>query len=243
MHGQSEYTDNKQKHLLGILTANAYGCDPRRNGKVDWAHQEVICIDCTSGNGRSEDGKAGSPLIINEWAVKYYGDNFRQLCCERVPTSYVRLRQEPLARTDVILGDYQRIVPQWLDALDLKRPALGFIYCDPNGAKDLIDGLDFFRWLTQQRNFQYLDLIFHWSMNAYSRNAGVGNGWAQNPILRVVDDLANLKPYTFMREPLSKWQWVFMQVIKTSKVKPAWKSERILPYSEWLFEYSDRFQL
>lgn len=240
-HGQSSYTPTKQKHLSGILNTNAHAWNPLTNDKPRWAHPEVIMIDCTSGNGHDEHGEPGSPLIINGWAKQSYGTNFRQLCCERTAQSFARLWHEDMSQADVVQGSYQDIAPRWLEQLNITRPALGFIYCDPNGAKDLIDGLQFFRWITRDKRFQRLDFIFHWSMNAYNRNAGVGNAWAQEPILQVVNELSSLKRYAYMREPLDKWQWVFMQVINTDKVRPVWKNERILPIAEWFYEYSERF--
>lgn len=241
MHGQSGYTPTKQRHLTGLLDTCAHAWNPSTNGKPRWAHSEVIIIDCTSGNGHDEQGEPGSPLIINEWAQKTYRGNFRQLCCERVPQSFARLWHTDLPQAEVVRGSYQDEAPKWLAQLGITRPALGFIYCDPNGAKDLIDGLQFFRWVMQHRYFRTLDFIFHWSMNAYNRNAGVGNTWAQAPVLDVVNELASLKQNTYMREPLDKWQWVFMQGINTDKVRPVWKSERIMPYREWRTQYAERF--
>lgn len=241
MHGQSDYTPTKQRHLRGILDTCAYAWNPLVNGKPQWAHPDVVIIDCTSGNGHDERGEPGSPLIINDWAREKYGTGFRQLCCERVPQSYARLWHEDLLQADVVRGSYQEEGLRWLEQLNIRRTALGFIYCDPNGAKDLVDGLQFFRQVAQDRRFQRLDFIFHWSMNAYSRNAGVGNTWAQEPVLNVVKELASLKRHAYMREPLDKWQWVFMQIINTDKVRPVWKNERILPIAEWFFEYSERF--
>lgn len=241
MHGQSEYTPTKQRHLNGILNTCTHAWNPLTNGKPSWANSEGIFIDMTAGNGYNEQGEPGSPLIINEWATRNYGANFRQLCCERVPTSYAKLWHIDMPQAEVIRGSYQDVVPAWLESLNITRPALGFVYCDPNGAKDLIDGLPFFKWMMQDRRFRSLDFIFHWSMNAYSRNAGVGNAWAQTPVLDVVGELASLKRYAYMREPMDKWQWVFMQVLNTDKVRPVWKSERILAYADWQAQYSERF--
>lgn len=240
-HGQSEYTPTKQKHLIGLLTTNRYAWNPTVNRKPEWANREIIAIDCTSGTGHTADGESGSPVLINQWARESYGEGFRQLCCEANPQSYVKLRQNDLPNADIQLGKYQDIAPAWLESLGVRKPALGFIYVDPNGAKDLIEGIDFFRWLITHPYFSRLDLIFHWSMNAYSRNAGNGTPWAQTPLLNVVQELARLKRYTFMREPLEKWQWVFMQVLSTDKVSPVWKSERIMSYRQWMDEYAHRF--
>jgi len=241
MHGQSNYTHTKQEHLSGLLNICTHAWNPLVNGKPTWAHPEVVIIDCTSGNGHTEQGDEGSPLLINAWAQRSYGFGFRQLCCERTPTSFVKLTQNNLSQTDIMLGSYQELVPIWLESLDLKRPALGFVYCDPNGAKDLIEGIDLFAWLARQPRFQCLDFIFHWSMNAYSRNAGVGNEWAQTPLLDVVHRLAMMKRHAYMREPLDKWQWVFMQILNTSKVRPIWPNERVLAYADWCRQFAERF--
>lgn len=243
MHGQSAYTQTKQKHLKGLLNACKFAWNPLVNGKPGWAHPEVVMIDCTSGTGHAADDEPGSPLIINEWAQKIYGDNFRQLCCERTPTSYVKLAKNNLPHANIMLGPYEDIAPLWLDTLGIAkdRNALGFIYCDPNGAKDLVDGLQFFKSLRTDRRFQRLDFIFHWSITAYNRNAGAGSTWADASVLSVLDELVGLKRHAYMREPLDKWQWVFMHLLDTDKVQTVWKNERIMPYSEWRNQFGERF--
>ncbi len=172
-----------------------------------------------------------------------YDDKFRQLCCEQNPQSYVKLNQNTLSQTEIKLGKYQEVAPIWLDSLNIakKYPALGFVYCDPNGAKDLIEGIQFFKQLTQDPRFRCLDFIFHWSMAGYSRNKGKGNSWAQEPIMEVVDGLVSLKKFAFMREPLDKHQWVFMHMMNTDKVNPVWKTEHVMKYADWLNQYSHKF--
>ena len=241
MHGQSKYTPTKQRHLSGLLSTSQHAWNPLVNGKSTWAHNHVIVIDCTAGNGYDSQGQPGSPIIINQWARQSYGANFKQLCCEQLPTSFAKLWHIDMPGTEVLRGTYQELSPKWLEELKVTKPVLGFVYCDPNGAQDLVEGLDFFRWLVSDRRFNRLDLIFHWSMAAYSRNNGRGNAWAQTPILDVVDELASLKRYVYMREPMDKWQWVFMQMMNTDKVRPVWKSERIMAYADWKVQFAERF--
>lgn len=238
--GESDYTPTKQKHLTGLLGTCTWAWNPTVNGKRDWAHGEVIIIDCTAGSGRDSDGNPGSPLIVNEWAKSSYGTAFRHLCCEQQPSSFSKLWHEPMVNAEVVRGKYQEVAPQWMEGLKLTRPALGFIYCDPNGAQDLVEGIDFFTWASRHRMFKSLDFIFHWSPNAYKRNAGRGYAWAQRPLQEVVQHLARIKQHAYMRAPMDKWQWVFMHCINTEKVKPVWKSEQIVPYAEWRDTYAEK---
>ena len=237
--GQSDYTPTKQKHLVGILNTCTSAWNPTINEKPGWAHQEVIMIDCTAGSGRNrENNEAGSPILINEWATASYGMAFRQLCCEQRPNGVKDLSLEPMTNADILCGRYQDVAPQWMKSLKLTKPALGFIYCDPNGAQDLVEGLKFFAWAANHPRFKYLDFIFHWSFTAYKRNEKRYE-WSRFSLREVVDYIATIKRRAFVRQPINQWQWVFMHCINTRELKGEWESERIFEYSEWKSTYGE----
>lgn len=229
-HGQSEYTATKQKHVMGILETCKHGLKPK-----DWTHENVLFIDCTAGSGYTEEGDEGSPLIINRFAVENYRLNFRHLCCEKDPDIYSQLSRHTnkLYNASVLCGDYANIIPGWLTGLNISRPAMGIVYCDANGAKDLVCGIDIFRRMAESRLFRCVDFLFHWSLTAYNRNRGAGYSWADEHILKVMDNLVALKKHAYMRLPMAKHRWVIMHLLNTDKVNLTWRSEKIVPYQEW----------
>lgn len=229
-HGFSEYTPDKQKHLQGILSS----CQEAWRKPHLWAHPERIFVDCTAGCGIIQ-GQWGSPLIVNRFAWHTFGDAYRHLCCERDKANYQRLLSVAGAmnRADVINGDYVDVVPVWLRDLKVEKPALGLIYCDVNGVKDLVFGIEMFEALVSSGYWQRLDLLFHLSVTAYARSNGAGIDWAQESHLAVMDKLAGIKPYAYIREPMTRQRWVMLHMLKTSKVVPVWKTERIMRYADW----------
>lgn len=238
-HGQSPYTPTKQKHLNGLLSMFESAWNPTINDKQTWAHRDVICIDCTSGSGHADTGEIGSPLIINQWAIGAYGYDFQQLCCERTPQSYVKLTDNSLPQTTLKLGDYRDEVQAWLRQLDISLPkrALGFVYCDPNGVKDLLDGLSFFQWVASEPRYERLDFIFHWSLTAYQRNFGASTAWANDQLIDIINALLGLKRFAIIREPMGNPRWVIMYLHNSGKVDGRWRKEGFLPADEWMDKY------
>lgn len=233
MQGQSEYTPTKQNHLRGLLKIGSRGWNP-----VDkpWAHDTTLIVDCTAGSGHSDEGEDGSPLIINRF---FAGQNhpFRQLCCEQTPSSFGKLTLNDLVNTDLIPGRYQDSAWEWLEQQDVAKPALGFLYCDPNGAKDLLEGRDLFQRVSRDPRFARLDLIFHWSLTAYMRNFGANVTWANDQLANIINNLRQFKRYAIMREPVSKHQWVVMYLHNSDKINGTWRSEGFLPADEWIGRY------
>jgi hypothetical protein len=230
MHGQSEYTATKQKHVMGILNTCQHALKPK-----SWTHKEVIFIDCTAGSGCTNEGEEGSPLIINRFAATHYGSDFKHLCCEKDAATYAKLltHSGKMRNVSILCGDYANLIPGWLASQNVRSPAMGVIYCDANGAKDLIDGFDVFRQIADSRLFKCVDLLFHWSLTAYNRNRGAGYKWADDHILKIMDRLVSLKKYAYMRLPVDKHRWVIMHLLNTDKISSVWRSERIVPYQEW----------
>lgn len=230
MHGQSDYTPLKQKHVINILESCREGLKPK-----NWTHKDVLFVDCTAGGGYSQDGSEGSPLLINGFARKNYNESFRHLCCENDYLTFLTLKrhESKLKNATLEYGDYCDIVPSWLSQQNVRDPAMGIVYCDANGAKDLLRGMNVFRAISADRRFCRMDFLFHWSMTAYNRNHGAGYTWARKELIEVTDELVSLKKFAFMRQPVDRWQWAIMHLINTDKVSSESKKERILPYSVW----------
>ena len=228
MHGQSEYTQIKQKHLRGILKIGRYGWSPK-----SWTHTESIIIDCTSGNGKTEKGDDGSPIIINRFFTesKY---PFRQLCCEQNSSSFAKLQQTEI-NADFRLGKYQDTVIEWLNNLQISKKAMGFLYCDPNGAKDLLDGYDLFQELANTELYKCMDFVFHWSLTAYQRNFGAGIN--KEELSLILERLLTLKKRAVIRKPAGKHRWVIMYMLNTSEIDAKWSKEGFLPANEWIEKY------
>jgi hypothetical protein len=187
--------------------------------------------------GHASTGEPGSPYILHQFGMRHLHGQFRLLCCEHNGISARRLLacQDELPRAEIQHGRYQDLILPWLDTLDIPRTQLplGLVYCDPNGAKDLKEGYDIFHTLAWSRRWRRLDFLFHFSLTAYKRSAGVGLAWADTDVSSMVDTLAALKTYTYMRELRTPWQWVLMHGLNTAKVTPVWKKEGITRYADW----------
>jgi len=239
MQGQSDYTPLKQKHISGILRTCQYGLNPK-----EWSHDDVLFVDCTAGSGYTEDGQEGSPLIVNGFARTSYVEKFKHLCCEIDKKDFQKLKNHAgkLKNATIEQGDYRDIAPAWLDAQNNKKPALGIIYCDPNGARDLLHGVDMFKSIAADRRFSGMDFLFHFSLHAYKRNHEAGTIWADKDIIAVTDELASFKKYAYLRLPTGRWQWVIMHLLNTDKVKPEWKTEKVIAYEQWKAEQAKHMQ-
>ena len=237
MHGQSEYTPTKQDHLRGLLTIGTHGWNPltKIDRGIRWTHHEALFVDCTSGNGRDEQGNDGSPLIINEH-FRRVGYPFRQLCCEQQASSFVRLQQTGID-VDFRLGKYEEVASGWLDLQNVTKPAMGFFYCDPNGVKDLLDGYDFFRKVSADDRYKRMDLIFHWSVTAYERSCGKKLKWANDELIGIIKQILSLKKYAIMRDKLKSHGWIFMYLHNSDKIDGRWRKEGFLPADEWMDRY------
>ena len=236
--GESLYTLTKQKHLAGILQSSRHAWNPRTNGKHAWAWPEVVFIDCTAGRGHDSDGNLGSPLIIHAWAMdtfSAYGIPFHFLCCESIPQTYVSLSHTNLSYATLRHGKYEDMVLPWLESLQVPRSkqVMGFLYCDPNGSKDLVYGVPLFRQILNDRRYARLDFIFHWSLTSHKRNFAAGNIWASEDELSLFDTLASLKKTTTVRVPIGQWQWVMMHCRNTDKVSGTWQKERFMSAAAW----------
>lgn len=235
LHGQSEYTSTKQDHLSGILSycRNAWNL----SNKAEWAHDELIVVDCTSGAGYDEQGHRGSPLIFYDYLKQTNYGKFRLLCCEVDSKRAGKLTNTVLGsdpRVTIANDQFQNVIADWLAGIPLQKRShklLGWVYCDPNGAKDLIGNFDVFNKISY--HWERLDFIFHFSLTAYNRNRGVGADWASAEVVEQCDRLRYLKKYGKARLPRGKWNWVLFHLLNTDKVDGRWDGEEIMPYEEW----------
>jgi hypothetical protein len=235
-HGQSEYTSDKQAHLRAFLHALTQGW--RTQGLL-MENGLRIAIDCMAGSGKSDDGKDGSPLIINQHFVEKFGDSFRQLCCEAHRPNFDALCQIPLINTDVVFGDYKQIVPDWLHSLGSRFTLHGLIYTDPNGMIDVLEGMPLFRQLQSANRTNHVDLLFNVSLNAYKRHhkryvntLDPSYQWAERPLPDILDELATLKQFDFIRKEWGRLEWIMLCGLNAD-LRLTRHTLGIMPYAEW----------
>ena len=237
-HGQSKHTEQKQRHLQMFLDGGVNGMSSllynnRQSG--------LVVIDATAGKGYTEEGKPGSPLILNRHFTNHFPGRFRQLCCDLKKSHIESLRKIDLTDCDIVQGAYQDIILPWLEALPYE-PIFGMLYCDPNGMKPALDGLDLFRTLQSIFRYRRIDLVFNIQLNAYKRHHGVIDSlykgdppeWLTVPLIEHTDHLAMLKGTTFIRCELGNLQeWIMLYGMNTNKVRQTRRTEGIIPYPEW----------
>lgn len=247
MHGQSEYTDEKQRQLkilLGALKLSYLN----NSAEGAWAHRDVLFIDATAGAGKTAEGKDGSPLILYNFAKANFTDadgrpRFQLLCCERDPEAFRELTDNLMGMNNVMLSPYpyQDVVNLWIKRQlpEQKRSpnghrCIGLMYVDVNGAKDIMDGLRCFQEMNRVWRSDHIDLLFHLDLMAYIRNHAAGNLWAAQPLLEALDELRETKNYFFGRPP--KWgsqAWTMLLGTATSRLTFDYPRHGLVPYSEW----------
>lgn len=243
VHGQSEYTQEKQRHLQMFLDGctNGWRTLLMRNPCAG-----LVIIDCTSGSGHTDDREIGSPILLRRHFLQHlgaqYGTRIHQLCCEDNRRNFKTLQAiDELQGVTIQLGNYRDLVLPWLDALPCE-PLFGLMYCDPNGIKPALDGIPLFRQLQAGARTQRIDLAFNFSLNAYKRHKGVVNslyhglppGWLDTSLIDHMDSLASLKRYNYIRcESGHLHEWVMMYGMNTPEVRLTRRTARIIPYSEW----------
>lgn len=241
-HGQSKYTQQKQRHLQMFLEAGTNGWISllKRNPQA-----ALVVIDCTAGSGYSDDGEPGSPLILNRHFCQRIGKEFpgrfRQLCCEQKKLEYDKLRKIDLEACDLKQGNYKDLVMPWLQSLSYPL-YFGLLYCDVNGILEALDGIPLFESLQQSEQTKRIDLSYNVSLNAYKRHKavipslynGVAPDWLTVPLIEHLDRLADMKKKNFIRCEMGKLaEWVMLYGLNTGEVRMTRRTERIIPYEEW----------
>lgn len=244
-HGQSDYTPIKQRHLQMFMDSSTNGWKTLRDAPKTWQEPSyLVAIDCTAGSGHSDDGAAGSPVIINQHFTSKFGDNFRQLCCDKDKANCLKLSKIPLVNCDVIQGHYQDIVFEWFKRIQWAHRFHGLLYCDPNGIKEAIDGVELFRSLAGTHRFDRIDFLFSVSLNAYKRHKAPGvihkiyhdetPEWLTVPLIEYLDALADFKIANFIRMPMGGMlEFIMLSGLNTVKVTQTRRNENIVPYAEW----------
>lgn len=237
-HGQSSYTPIKQRHLQMFLDGGVHGWTTllkknRRSG--------LAVIDATAGSGYTQEGEAGSPIILNRHFQQKFPGRFRQLCCDRDKGNIEKLQQIELSACELVRGQYEDTVLPWLQTLPF-QPVFGLLYVDVNGFKEAINGFDLFEKLRQSNQFMRIDLAINMSLNGYKRHYGVieskYNGqppeWLTVPLIEHMDRLTSFKLKNFIRTELDALQeWVMTYGVHTEKVSYTRRNAGIIPYAEW----------
>jgi hypothetical protein len=192
-------------------------------------HPDYLYWDLHAGPGLDADGMPGSPLIALETAA-LLGLSVDAGCFERNPATADRLQAvvtEACARWPafrgacrVIVGDHNVTVPQVLAQVPqaVRARAYGLVYSDSNGE---VINVPLLRQIAAPWQLQRLDFLLYVGANAqYKRVRGLQPANARF----LQDDLTALgKPYVWIREPRTAWQWTFVLASSYDRLRvPGW---------------------
>jgi hypothetical protein len=237
-HGQSKHTEQKQRHLQMFLDGGVNGW---KSLLLNNPRSGLAVIDATAGSGYTDEGQAGSPLILNRHFEKHFSGRFHQLCCDKHKGNVEKLQKIPMVDCEIKRGNYQDMILSWLESLPY-QPVFGLLYVDVNGIKEALDGIALFQRLRKIVRFQRIDLAFNLQLNAYKRHHavidslynGVPPEWLKVDLIDHMDSLANFKTTNFIRTELGELQeWVMLYGMHTDKVDLTRRSAGIIPYAEW----------
>lgn len=200
MHGQSaNYTPTKQMQLKSLLEA----CVPAWEKSHSFASPGRYFIDCMAGSGYDEQGNPGSPLILQQYAKQFWYPVIAW--CEKDRKFASRLegyRNDTF--TTLLNGRYQVEVLNFMK--DMPRNAMGLVYLDDNGCKEVWNDDGFLRHVMS--NFRFLDIAIHFSEQAWMRSEGAGIDWAERKtVMDVLQMILDYKPESVVYAPHIKHHW------------------------------------
>lgn len=210
MHGQSDYTPLKQAQLKSLLEA----CTPAWLKSHWFSSDERIFIDCMAGSGRDDKGNAGSPLILQEHA-KQFNAGFC-VWCDISPKHTEQLeayRNDTI--TTLLTGRYQSEVMGYMSIVS--RKAMGLIYLDDNGCKQIWNDDGFLRHV--MTNYPLIDVALHFSEQAWMRSDGAGIDWAERTTaMDILKLMLHYKPESVVYAPHIKHHWRLVYGCGSSKM-------------------------
>jgi hypothetical protein len=231
--GHSEETAVKQAQVRIILHEHMrqvqHGIMAYYDRKGYPYHPEYLYWDLHAGPGINVDGAPGSPLIALETAA-LLGLPLEAGLFERNPETGGQLwtavaescRQWPSFRGHwrVIVGDHNTTVPERLAAVPqtLQARAYGLVYSDSNGE---VVNVPLLRQIATTWQLKRLDFLLYIGANAQYKRA---RGPQRDDARFLQDDLAALgKPYVWIREPRTAWQWTFVLASSYARLNvPGW---------------------
>lgn len=202
MHGQSEYTESKQRQLRELLHACRWPWN-----RVTWAHPTRIFLDCMAGSGHTDEGNPGSPLILQD-----YAESLNDAMCvwsdvDRKFTT--RLTEFAKPPTQILTGRYQDVMREWLmnySRMHRTSKLMGMVYLDDNGCSQVWNNDGFIDWVTT--SFPYLDVVVHFSETAWRRSNGADFDWAtRQTVLDFLNEFLVKKPHSVVYAPKNKQLW------------------------------------
>lgn len=210
MHGQSEYTPLKQAQLKSLLDACTFAWDKPHH----WAFPMRFFIDCMAGSGYDDQGNEGSPIILQQFAKQF--DSPHVVWCEVDSKSFHKLEQyQNDTYTTMLKGRYQEEVLRFLE--DVPSNAMGLIYLDDNGCKQIWNDDGFLRHVMSK--YPYLDVAVHFSEQAWMRSDGAGIDWAQKTsVMDIFELILSHKPASVVYAPRVKHHWRLVYGVRSGKM-------------------------
>lgn len=210
MHGQSSYTPTKQIQLKSLLEA----CAPAWEKSHSFASPGRYFIDCMAGSGHDEQGNPGSPLILQEYAKQFWYPVIAW--CEKDRKFATRLEgYRNDTYTTLLSGRYQVEVLNFMK--DMPRNAMGLVYLDDNGCKEVWNDDGFLRHVIS--TYRYLDIAIHFSEQAWMRSEGAGIDWAERKsVMDVLQLILDYKPASVIYAPQVKHHWRLVWGVRSGKM-------------------------
>lgn len=212
MHGQSAtYTPTKQMQLRSLLEACSHAWDRPHT----WASPIRFFIDCMAGSGYDEQGNAGSPLILQEYAKQFMHPHI--VWCDVNPKHTRQLeRYQNDTYTTLLTGTYQTEVWRYMKE-NVPPNAMGLVYLDDNGCKQIWNDNGFLRHVIT--TYPYLDIAIHFSEQAWMRSEGAGIDWAERTtVMDVLNLILAHKPEAVVYAPHVKHHWRLVYGVKSGKM-------------------------
>lgn len=212
MHGQSRsYTPTKQMQLKSLLESCYYAWAKSHS----WASPGRYFIDCMAGSGYDDQGNPGSPLILQEYAKQFWYPII--VWCDIKPKHTSRLETyRNDTYTTLLTGRYQTEVRNFIDA-DVPRNAMGLVYLDDNGCKEIWNDDGFLRHVMS--NYLYLDIAVHFSEQAWMRSDGAGIDWAERKnVMDILQLILDYKPESVVYAPHIKHHWRLVYGCRSGKM-------------------------
>ena len=221
MHGQSEYTESKQRQLKELLDSCRFAWN-----NVTWAHPTRLFLDCMAGSGHTEDGEPGSPIIMQNFAQTM--PNAMCVWSDVNRKFTARLAQYAEPPTQVLTGRYQDVMHEWLDnyaRIHRNSKLMGIVYLDDNGCSQVWNDDGFIDWVMDR--YPYFDVVIHFSETAWRRSNGADFDWAtRNSVLEMLNKFLVKKPESVVYAPTNKQLWRLVYGVRSSKMNLT-GSERI----------------
>lgn len=150
-----------------------------------------------AGSGHDEQGNPGSPLILQEYAKQFEYPAVAWCEVDQKFTSQLE-RYKNDTYTTLLTGRYQVEVLNFMK--DMPKNAMGLVYLDDNGCKQVWNDDGFLRHVMS--TYRVLDIAIHFSETSWKRSSANHFDWAiEKDVLDVLRMILYYKPESVIYAP------------------------------------------